>query len=413
MRLKVTLPSYKQIEVELNSRSTVKQLKAEVCAKLELEPELTKLLSNGKVLSERIRLGKIRALGQPIIVDYFWARHLIRWGTKGQSRIRSSTVLIAGAGAIGNEVAKNLAMLGVGRLIIVDRDNVELSNTSRMVFLGSGDVGRNKAEVLARRIHSKYAFVEAMAFRGELETMPLKFYLDSDVIVCGLDNVLSRMYLSQISRTYSIPMVDGGITGLEARVHVFIPPNDPCPICIFPPNQYSRLVGLRNPCDAPVEQGAVPSFATSISLVSSILSQETIKLILGLREYRQSAKWPEFTGTPLRQVLFIDLSNNRFTQMDLKKGEKCYVCGKEGTAKALVATNEISLRSLKSGFDKAVRAAINAGEASLKVFLENSDGERNLESVPQGYSRLKAGDYLRVIAEWKNGEMHESILRLI
>ena len=333
MRLKASLPSYKQIEVELSPSKTVKDLKIMVCEKLGIEPELTTLLLHGKPLVERTKLSMLKGLDEPVTVDYFWARHLLLWGTEGQKRIRTASVLLAGAGAIGNEVAKNLAMLGVRRLFIVDRDNVELSNVSRMIFFGPEDLGKNKAEVLARNVHKKYPFVETVAFRGDLERLPLKFYLDSDVVVCGLDNVVSRIYLTQICRKYSIPLVDGGIIGLNARVHVYIPPDDACPICMFPPNQYSKIVGLRNPCDAPVQQEAVPSFATSLSLVSSILAQETIKLVLGLKQYQESKKWPENVGQALRSVLFIDMKNNRFTPMELKRGEKCYVCGKEGTAK--------------------------------------------------------------------------------
>jgi molybdopterin/thiamine biosynthesis adenylyltransferase len=412
MRFKASLPSYKQIEVELNPNKTIKDLKNAVCAKLGIEPELTKLLLRGKPLVERTKLSRIKGLDEPVVVDYFWARHLLLWGLEGQRRIRSASVLLAGAGAIGNEVAKNLAMLGVRRLIIVDRDNVELSNVSRMIFFGSADLGKNKAEVLARNIHGKYPFVETLAFRGDLERMPLKLYLDSDVIVCGLDNVVSRMYLSQICRKYSIPMVDGGITGLNGRVHVYIPPDDPCPICMFPPNQYSQIVGLRNPCDAPIEQGAVPSFATSISLVSSILSQETAKLILGLKQHRKSSKWPDSSGQPLRSVLFMDLKNNRFTPMELKRGEKCYVCGTQGTAKDPVPLKELPISDLKQNSEKAIRETANVGDAALRIFAESSTGERSLDRASKIGKGLQVGDYLRILAESKNGELRESILKL-
>jgi len=411
MRLKASIPSYKQIEVELDQDKTVRDLKQIVCAKLGIEPELTKLLLHGKTLSERTHLKSIGSMGE-VVVDYFWARHLVVWGAEGQSSIRSASVLLAGAGAIGNEVAKNLAMLGIGRLFIVDRDSVELSNVSRMIFFDSGDVGKNKAEVLARNIHSKYPFVETLAFRGLLEEMPLKFYLDSDVLVCGLDNVVSRIYLTQIARKYSVPMVDGGITGLDGRVHVYTPPDDACPICMFPPNQYSHIVGLRNPCDAPVQEQAVPSFASSISLVSSILAQETIKIVQGLNQYRQSRRWPEKTGQPLRRVLFMDLKNNRFTPLELKRGEKCYVCGKNGTAKDVVPKYEISLNNLKKDPQKTVREAAHTGDARLKVFVENSSGERGLDSLTRAGKNLHVGDYLRILVESGNGEMHESILRL-
>jgi molybdopterin/thiamine biosynthesis adenylyltransferase len=415
MRLRISIPSFKQIHVDLSPNKKVRDLRKLVCAKFDIEPELTKLLIAGRQLPETMQVSKLRTSTEPVIVDYLWARHLIAWGSDGQSRIRNSTVLIAGAGAIGNEVAKNLAMLGVGKLLIVDRDNVEMSNVSRMIFFEPTDLGMNKAEVLARNVHKKYPFVETLAFRGDLESLPLKFYLDSHVVVCGLDNVVSRIFLTQISRKYSTPMVDGGITGLNARVHVYIPPEDPCPICMFPPNQYSHIVGLRNPCDAPLEQEAVPSFATSISLVSSIVAQETAKLILGLEAFHEDHKWPVSSGSPLRSVLFIDLKNNRFTPMDLKRGEKCFVCGKDGTTRESVPRHDIPLakiHALRKTPERAIREILNT-EKLVRIFTETIKGEAEFGSPPKTAKTLVQGDYLKVILEGKNGELRESILRLI
>ncbi len=412
MRLKASIPSYKQIEVELDAKKTAKDLRQIICRKLDIEPELTRLLTNGKLIPEKTRISKINGI---VIVDYLWARHLLLWGLQGQKRIRSASVLLAGAGAIGNEVAKNLAMLGIGRIVIADRDKVEMSNVSRMVFFEQSGLGRNKAEVLAQNIHRKYPFVETVAFRGELESMPLKFYFDSDVIICGLDNVISRSFLAQISRKYSIPLVDGGITGLNGRVHVYIPPNDPCPICLFPPNQYSQIAGLRNPCDAPLEQEAVPSFSTTISLVSSILAQETIKLILGMKEFRGNAKWPGTSGQPLRSILFVDLKNNRYTTMDLKRGEKCFVCGKEGTAKEPANRVNLPVKTIRSSsaeLEETVRRSTKTDGGTLRILAETTNGTTTLDGRLKPGRNIARGDYLRVLAETKNGEYRESILRL-
>jgi len=412
MRVNASLPSYKQIEVELNPNKTAKDLKVIICKKLGIEPELTRLLAHGKPLPDNTRLARIK---ETVTIDYLWARHLLLWGLEGQRRIRDSSVLLAGAGAIGNEVAKNLAMLGVGRIIIVDRDTVEMSNVSRMVFFEKNDLGKNKAEVLAKNIHAKYPFVQTIAFRGDLERLPLKFYLDSDVIVCGLDNVVSRIFLTQICRKYSVPLVDGGITGLNGRVHVYIPPNDACPVCIFPPNQYSKIAGLRNPCDAPLEQEAVPSFSTTISLVSSILAQETVKLIIGMEEYRSNARWPESSGQPLRSVLFLDLKNNRYSPMDLKRGEKCLVCGKEGTTRVPAQRSDLmmsTVSSYKGNLAENIRRHAKIDGKELRILVETSEGT----SLLDGHSRLgksvRRGDYLRVLADGKDEEFHESILRL-
>jgi hypothetical protein len=147
--------------------------------------------------------------------------------------------------------------------------------------------------------------------------------------------------------------------------------------------------------------------------VSSILAQETIKIVLGLNQYRESGKWPEKSGQPLRRVLFMDLKNNRFTPLELKRSEKCYVCGKDGTAKDIVPRDQLLFSKLKRDPQRAVRDAVHAGDAPLRVFLENSAGEKSLSNVTKTGKDLHVGDYLRILIEDKNGGMHESILRLI
>jgi len=411
MRIKASLPGYRQIEIEVDSRKTVKDLKNALCAELHIETKLTKLLLNGESLPEKLRVSKLKEHDGPIIIDYIWARHLIAWGDEGQRRIRSATVLLAGAGAIGNEVAKNLAMLGVGRLFIVDRDVVELSNVSRMIFFEASDLGKNKAEVLAEKVHKKYPFVETSAYRGDLERLPLKLFLDSEVIVSGLDNLVSRIYLSQISRKYSIPLIDGGIMGLSARVQSYVSSEAACPICIFPPSEYSNIVGLRNPCDAPLEQQTVPSFSTSISLVSSVIAHEVIKIILGLEEFRKNKTWPGKNGEPLGPILFMDLKNNRYTLMPLKKNQACLVCGKDGTTKSTVSRVDLQSSDItdKGKLTRAVTRAIGL-QGKITLFSENEKGERKIDD--KGEYRLRKGDYVKVLVEDDKGDMNESICRL-
>ena len=410
MRVKATLPAYRQLEQEIEEKKTIGDLKRSICAELGIEESLTRLILNGKTLSEKSKVTRLGHTKNPIIVDYLWARHLLAWGIEGQKRIRSATVLLAGAGAIGNEVAKNLAMLGIGRLFMVDRDIVELSNISRMIFFDRPSLGKNKAEVLARNVHRRYPIVETAAYRGNLEDMPLKIYLDSDVILSGLDNVISRFYLSQIARKYSIPLLDGGIMGLTARVQTYTSPDAACPVCIFPHTQYSNITGLRNPCDAPAEQQTVPSFSTSISLVSSILSQEVIKIVLGFNQYRETGKWPESTGEPLGSVLFMDLKNNRFTSMALKRNEACLLCGKDGTARSTARRFDLSLSALRSELERAVRSTAHLEQESVTLFWESSRGERKLTEKEK--TNLRKGDYIRVIAANKTGEMTECMIRV-
>jgi len=414
MRIRASIPGYKEIEVNLSPGRTVGDLKRVACRKMGIEPELAKLLLDGKNLPEKTPISKLKPGTTPIIVDYLWARQLLVWGASGQEKLRKATVLLAGAGAIGNEAAKNLAMLGIRKILIVDRDRVEMSNISRMMFFRSKDLGKNKAEALAENMHAKYPHVETAAYRGDLENLPLKFYLDSQVILCGLDNVLSRIFLTQVSRRYSIPLIDAGIIGVTGRVQSYIPPSDACPICLFPPNQYSNIVGLRNPCEPPPGQEAVPSFATSISLVSSILAQETIKILLGLTEYNANKKWPEATGQPLRSVFFLDLKNNRYTQMNLKRNPRCIVCGKDGTGRETVGSGVLPVKLLREkSAEEAIRKATNFHDGKITAYLESPHGTTKMDSYALIGRRAKRGDYLRILAETENGELHESILKLL
>jgi molybdopterin/thiamine biosynthesis adenylyltransferase len=324
-------------------------------------------------------------------------------------------VLIAGAGAIGNEVAKNLAMLGVKELLIVDNDAVELSNTSRMIFFDAKNQGMNKAEVLARNITTKFPHVEASAWTGSLEGLPLQHLLGVDVIMCGLDNVLSRIYLAQISRRYSVPMVDGGIVGYQGRVQVYAPPDMPCPLCTFPSSDYGRIAGLRNPCDGPAEETKVPSLPTTISLVSSIQCQEAAKLIMGYQTYLKDRSWPKETGEPLRGVLMIDLRYNRYSLMEVKRNKNCIVCGDSGVAGKPVPILRIPtarLRDSTSRLYKAVYDEMKLTDQQIMLFCQK--GTKTVR-VDKGRSLRKLGlgaESVLTMVTQQGPDYSEAIVRL-
>jgi len=327
------LPSVREVKIKATINWSIIHLKDEICKEFALEPEYTRLIVDEKVLDENGTVEGFNLAGKTVTVDYLWARHFLLWTLEQQRKIRNSTVLIAGAGALGNEVAKNLAMLGVKRLIIVDFDMVEMSNVSRMFFLGIEDVGKPKAEVLGARIAEKYPFVEVYVYTCKLEQLPLENYLTSDVIVSGLDNIASRIFLAAIARKYQIPLVDGGTLGHQGRIQVYIPPNAPCPACNLPPEKYSELVNLKNPCDPKITENKIPTITTVNSYVASIQAQETLKIIVGYEEFQKTGKWPQNTGQPLQGVQIADLKFDKHTVMKLERNPKCIVCSEKGMAK--------------------------------------------------------------------------------
>jgi len=415
LKVKLSIPSVTDIELNVPSTATVGFVKNKACRKLGIESDLTSILHDGTRIDDSRRVGALQLKQKPLTMDYLWARHLILWGPDGQKRLREATVLIAGAGAIGNEVAKNLAMLGVKRLLIVDNDVVELSNTSRMIFFDRKSQGLNKAQVLARGIISKFPYVEAIAWTGALEDLPLEHLLSADVIVCGLDNVVSRIYLSQISRRYSIPIIDGGIVGYRGRVQVYVPPNMPCPLCTYPSGEYGRIVGLRNPCDGPAEETKVPSLPTTISLVSSIQCHEAMKLIVGHQSYLKNGVWPKETGEPLKEILMIDLQYNRYSLMEVKRNKNCVVCGDNGLVQKPVPILTIPMKNLHdstSQLHQIVAREMKLAEQQIMLFSRRRNKTARIEKK-QSLRRLhiEAGNIITVVAQ-DGADYTEAIVRL-
>jgi len=409
------MPSVRDIELNVPSTATIDSVKKKTCQRLGIERGLTSILYDGKRINGTRRIGTLELKQKHLTIDYLWARHLILWGLNGQKRLRKATVLVAGAGAIGNEVAKNLAMLGVGRLLIIDNDVVELSNTSRMIFFDRQSQGLNKAQVLARGIISKFPYVEAIAWTGALEDLPLKHFLSANLIVCGLDNVISRIYLSQISRKYSIPMIDGGIVGYRGRIQVYVPPDMACPLCTYPSAEYGRIAGLRNPCDGPVEETKVPSLATTISLVSSVQCQEAIKLIVGYEGYLRSGTWPKETGEPLKGALMIDLQYNRYSLMEVKRNRSCIVCGDNGLVQKPVPILAIPMNNLHdstSRLHQIVAREMKLTEQQVMLFSQRRSKTVRIERK-KSLRKLHIGaeSIITVVAQ-EGTDYNEAIVRL-
>ncbi|MEM2123598.1 MAG: ThiF family adenylyltransferase [Candidatus Bathyarchaeia archaeon] len=411
MKVKAIIPSFREMEFEAPNRVTVKELKETICRRMGLEPYLTRLMLDGSLLGEDEGIEVKKDIQLKIIVDYYWARNLILWGLKAQKALRGSSIFIAGAGALGCEVAENLAMLGVGELTIVDYDLIELSNLSRMAPYDIEDLGKPKAAVLADKLMRKYPYTTVKALEKRLEELPRSLFLDSDLLLSCLDNLPSRIYLASIAVKYEIPMIDAGIIGYQGRVHSYIPSKGACPACIIPADQYPKLAELRNPCTPDMGEAAIPSLSTSNKLVASIQSNEVLKVLLSLK------KTPKKTiGEPLRQLLIIDLKYNRYTAMPVEKNRKCIVCGEGGLAEhksmRIKASNE-DLRSPRKLIDK-IKKSEELSEDDYSILTENGSSFKKVEK--DEWSRiieLARGKYIYVIFKDKpSGEYKEALIKI-
>lgn len=140
-----------------------------------------------------------------------------------QLALKNSTVFIAGVGALGCEIAKDLALCGVGKLILCDLDTIETSNLSRQMLFYKGDEGRPKAEVAAERVKRMNPFMEIEHYFKPIQELSMELYKSCDLIIAALDNFKARIDLNKICLNLKKPMIDGGTLGMEGHVQVIIP----------------------------------------------------------------------------------------------------------------------------------------------------------------------------------------------
>ena len=140
-----------------------------------------------------------------------------------QEVIDKGKIMIIGVGALGCEIAKDFALMGIGKLILVDLDTIETSNLSRQMLFKPGDEGRPKAEVAAERLKEMNPYLEVDYYFEKLQKLPISVYEESDVIIAALDNFNARLDLNKICLRLKKPMIEGGTVGFEGHVQIVIP----------------------------------------------------------------------------------------------------------------------------------------------------------------------------------------------
>lgn len=203
-----------------------------------------------------------------------------------QSRLAAAKVLVVGAGALGNEILKNLALLGVGRICIVDLDRVEHSNLSRSVLYRARDEGRPKAEAAADAVRDLYPDCRTHAVVGDVVSgVGLGVFRWADVTLGGLDNREARLAIGRACGRVGRPWVDGGIQEIDGYARVFAPGDGPCYECTLGERDW-QLIRHRRSCNgltrAEMLGGRTPTTPTISSIIAGVQCQEALKLLHGL-----------------------------------------------------------------------------------------------------------------------------------
>jgi molybdopterin/thiamine biosynthesis adenylyltransferase len=233
----------------------------------------------------------MEAPGTPVLMtrkgeDRFDRSKRIPWFDLGVTR--SSHALVVGAGALGNEVVKNLVLSGVRRMTLVDMDRVVQSNLNRCVFFTpeDADQGRLKVEAVADGAKRLDGAVEIETEAQRVEDLGEGIFEGKDVVLGCLDNLATRVHVNANTYWMRIPYVDGGTLGLMGKVHVVVPPETSCVECSLNASHY-RIIEQRYSCTGSDMTYVEPKLAaevTTTSVVAAVQAREAMKLINGRRD---------------------------------------------------------------------------------------------------------------------------------
>lgn len=235
---------------------------------------------------------------------------------EGQHRLAASRVLVLGLGGLGSPVATYLAAAGVGQLVLVDPDSVDVSNLHRQILHRTATVGMRKTDSARASLSALNPDVDIVTHASRLHGDDLRDAVAGvDLVVDGTDNFESRFELNRACVALRKPLVYGAVVGLEGQASVFRNDRDdsPCYACLYQdvaghPDE-SRPTSSWENCSG---QGVLGPVA---GLIGCIQATEALKVLLGLD-----------SGLSGR-LLLVDARSMEFRSFQLRKNPGCSVCG--------------------------------------------------------------------------------------
>ena len=225
----------------------------------------------------------------------------------GQQRLLDATVAVFGLGGLGSPVALYLAAAGVGHLVLVDFDHVELSNLQRQIIHVTHDIGRAKVESAADKLHAINPHVGVETIAKVLEGAELDALVARvDAVVDGTDNFPTRFALNAACYRQRKPLISGAAIRFEGQISVYFPGqgDSPCYRCL-----YDDGPGTNETC---TQTGVV---APLLGIVGSIQALETLKVLMEVGEVLKG------------RLLLLDGLHMEWHNMRFQKDPACPVCG--------------------------------------------------------------------------------------
>ena len=223
------------------------------------------------------------------------------WNIKGQLELKNAKVTIVGVGGLGCPVALYLTAAGIGRITLIDKEKIELSNLNRQILHWSMDIGKFKTFSAIEKLSKLNPLIKFESYEEEIEKENIRELIkDSNVVVDCLDNWKTRFILNEACVTERIPLVHAGVHSWYGQITTIMPGKGPCLRCILP--------------KTPKEEEKFPVLGVTAGVLGLLEALEAIKIIVGL-------------GKPLvGRILFFDGETSSFQQALIQRRKECPVC---------------------------------------------------------------------------------------
>lgn len=290
-----------------------------------------------------------------------YSRHLLipEVGLKGQKKLKSSAVLVIGAGGLGSPVAMYLAAAGVGRIGLVDYDTVDASNLQRQIIHGTSRMGDLKVDSARDRMLDINPDIQVEIYSEPFTSEnALRIAKRYDLIIDGTDNFPTRYLVNDVCVMLGIPNVYGSIYRFDGQASVFDGADGPCYRCLFP---------------EPPPPGLVPSCAEGGVLgvlpgtIGSIQASEGLKLLLGI-------------GSSLKgRLLLYNALDMSFDFVKLRKNPNCKVCSQNPEITTLIDYEEFCGMPAYDHDDGSAGAEWDIEPSALDALLKSGQSVRLID----------------------------------
>jgi len=269
-------------------------------------------------------------------------------GFVGLEKLRKAKVCVVGVGGIGNPVVTQLTAMGIGKLKIVDRDIIEISNLHRQHLYTEEDIGRVKVEAAKARLEQINSSVQIEALPNSVTKYTAENIVKGfDIVVDALDSIDARYALNDACIKLNIPLIYAGALGMLGSICTIIPNKTACLRCIFPALAEDDVPTCST-------EGVHPSI---LYLVGGIQVSEVVKIILGERPTLEN------------KLLYIDLNDLSLEKVPVFRQAECPSCGTKRKDNDQLEIKQLIIEEL-CGRDRGKRTyTVTPAENSINLNL--------------------------------------------